>query len=127
MSLILRFLIPILFSAVAFGCAAEKVDYTYSENISQSLSSNLEVEYLGSSVEECDCFLPIQTVGVNLFRPQPTAKRTSNTHKNQYEFVRYGKVINIAGKYFKRTHHFKILNAFIKPGHRLISLGKLII
>ena len=62
---------------------------------------------------------PIQLTG--------TAKRTTNAHKNNFEFIAAGKAINtcIENHIFKKSS--TINTSFTKPEHRLIRLGKLII
>lgn len=129
MSHILRYLIIILFSAVAFVCGAETVDYT-NANISadaQQQALPLSSEALDSSASDLEFYLPTQILGANTFRPQPTAKRTGSTQKNNYEFVKCGKVINIANRHFCQSKPLNVLSSRIKPVHRLVCLGRLII
>lgn len=127
MNHILRYLIPILFSAVAFVCGAETVDYTDTNADYQQQALPLSSEALDSSASDLEFYLPTQILGANAFRPQPTAKRTSSTQKNNYEFVKYGKVISIANRHFCQSKPLNALSSRIKPVHRLVCLGRLII
>jgi hypothetical protein len=97
-----------------------------------------EVEHNDVAIEFCESFIesPMQSGEISLshqvtaphtIQIQGTAKRTSNAHKNNFEFIAAGRAINtcIENHIFKKST--TINTSFTKPEHRLIRLGKLII
>lgn len=122
-----RYFILIIFFAVAFLCVAENTDCTISECQTLTLPSDGETQYVDNSSFCSEYYLPSLTIGVNAFRPHPTAKRTGSEHKNNYEFVKAGKVINVGICNFVQRKPLNFLSIFIKSAYRLSCLGKLII
>ena len=86
-----------------------------------------EYYYSNSSHSDTDIDLPRQHTIATVLRIQSQGQRQFNAHKNNFDYQKSGKVYNVSidNIIFKR---FLILHlAFIKPDHRFISLGKLII
>lgn len=55
------------------------------------------------------------------------AKRTSNAHRNNFEYIASGKAINVCIENYIFKKSATINTSFTKPEHKLIRLGKLII
>jgi hypothetical protein len=123
---LLRYLIPVILAAIAL------VGHNYSSDLSLMISSNddCDTELASSystSLFESDVLVHPNLTSHQAFRLQTTNKRPSNTYKNSLEFVKLGKrintgVINLIQKKSLTSH-----SSFIKPYHRMICLGKLII
>lgn len=124
---ILKFFIVILLTTIAIvGCAKES-DPSNIKSQTNVFSSEIKVHYLESSISNIDLHLPSQYSSIsNNVRAHNTVKRTCNGHKNNFEFVKGGKVINVCiSNFIQRT--FKHQHRFVKSASWLISLGKLVI
>lgn len=128
MEKLLRYLISILI-AVAFIRGIDKPGSVSVEDSVESLASDEIAYYTDFSTSEIntDLFLPRQASSTNVLRVQSTTKRTSNVHRNNFEFVNSGTQINLSAKHFVQKKSLISHTHFIKPAHRLISFGKLII
>ena len=126
----LRFLLPVLFIAIAFVCDAwgcAPVLQATDPVIVDSEDNPQSIEVLESFPLESDLQLPRRFSGVSAPRLQNVVNRTYNTFRNNIEFLKAGKVV-YAG--FKSSIHKESLNLgylLVKPCHRLTWLGKLII
>lgn len=127
MEKLLRYLISILI-AVAFISGIDKPESVSVEDSVESLASDEIAYYTDFSASEIntDLFLPRQA-STNVLRVQSTTKRTSNVHRNNFEFVNSGTQINLSAKHFVQKKSLISHIRFIKPALRLISFGKLII
>lgn len=123
----LRFLISIVFVFVAFVCDAQDDDCTILCDFEQSEPDGNESEYIASSLLSTDFYLPRQVSGANALNIPTPLKRTSSEHKNNSEFVKAGKIINLGIGNFLENNPLNILSAFTKANHRLICFGRLII
>lgn len=91
-------------------------------------SHNVELCYFESTPSCSNICLPQHTSGVTLLHVQGTPiKRVCNAHKNNFEFVKFGKVVNAGIRSTIQKQSSNIFRSFTKPAHKLISLGKLII
>ena len=70
-------------------------------------------------------YRPCRISAVNVFRLQSAGKRTGKAYKSVSDFQKAGKAVEVAAfvkKDLPRKHY-----SYVKPFHRLISLGRLII
>lgn len=128
MDKILRFFVLALLATVALvGCSTE---FDSSVNASQTNASPsaIDVYDLDCATPNLELLLPRQYTGLtNAYRTHTTVKRPSNRHKNNIEFVKRGKVINVCLGNFVQQESFKNLHRFVRSATWLISLGKLVI
>ena len=125
---LLRHFIPVVLVAIAFIIGSgNRTDSVALECIANTLTTETECCNLESPVSQLDLLFPRQISGTNIPRLQNATKRTSNTHRNNLEFVKAGKVINAGIISSIQKESLNIHISFIKPACRLISLGKLII
>ena len=123
---LLRYFIPIiLLTAVVFAVNAENNDCTAAECQPYALVAELDYHNWETSLSHTDLHLPCQMSAANVFRLQSTGKRTGKAYKSVADFLKAGKAVRVAAfvkKELPRKHY-----SFVKPFHRLISLGRLII
>lgn len=127
MKVLEKYLIAIIFIAIAFVSCGKDLDLESKENPTETSTSELISPYLNSSNIDFDICFQRQVYSTTAFRVQSAAKRTSNANKNNLEFVKVGKIINtnILNLIHKKSLQQNI--SFIKPFHRMICLGKLVI
>ena len=126
----LRFLLPILFIAIAFVCDAwgcAPVPQTTEPVTVDSEDNPQTIDTLESFPSELDLQLPRRFSGVNTTRLQSVVKRTCNTFRNNIEFLKAGKIVYAGFESFIHKESLNLGYLFVKPCHRLIWLGKLII
>lgn len=123
---LLRYFIPIiLLTAVVFAVNAENNDSTAAECQPYALVAELDYHNWETSLSHTDLHLPCQMSAANVFRLQSTGKRTGKAYKSVADFLKAGKTVRVAAfvkKELPRKHY-----SYVKPFHRLISLGRLII
>lgn len=120
-----RFIIPIII-AIAFINGNEKVESTFSMDYTIEPTAKPTAYY--SDFSESNfvlCHTPLQSP--NLIRGQNTLTRKTYTHNTNFKHLKADKLENIGLKKFIKRKSLFVHSSFIKPFHRLISLGKLII
>ena len=124
----LKFFILLIFATVALvGCTVE-TDSQVVENRADISYSNIGVQYFDIDTPDIDLNLPRQISGIsNVHRVQNVVKRTNSWHKNNFEFVKSGKVVNVGISNFIQKESLSYLHRFVKSASWLITLGKLII
>lgn len=123
--ILFRFLIPIII-AIAFINGTEKVETTFSDDYTSELTTIPTAYY--SDLSESNfvlCHTPLQSP--NLIRGQNTLTRKVYTHNNNFKHLKADKIENIGIKKSATRKSLFVHFSFIKPFHRLISLGKLVI
>ena len=125
---LLRILIPIIFAAVAFTVFAEKFDSaSTAENQATHLLSKIDTQHIDSFTHYFDSDLQCNFLSARTNRLQSTRKRTSNTHKTNFDFIKDSNVPNASINNFIQKKSSNTHVSFTKPIHRLIRFGKLII
>ena len=124
----LRHIIVALISAFALvSCTAES-NSSIIESQANALPCKTNVHYLYSSTPNLDLHLPRQVTGINNIVQTPNIlKRVGNGHKNNAEFVKVGKVINVCTGNSIQQESSKNNPCHTKSASLLITLGKLII
>lgn len=127
MKVLEKYLIAIIFIAIVFVSCGKDLDLESKENPTETSTSELISPYLNSSNIDFDICFQRHFSSTTAFRVQSAAKRTNNANKNNLEFVKVGKIINtnILNLIHKKSLQQNI--SFIKPFHRMICLGKLVI
>lgn len=125
---ILKYYILLILATVALvGCTTEP-DSSATESKAGTSYSAIEAHYLDSYTQNIELHLPRQSSGIsNSFRAQNIVKKSNYEHKNNFKFVKGGKVINVHINYFIQQKHFKNRHRFAKPSLSLVGLGRLII
>ena len=127
MKYLLRFFVSIIFVAAAFVCGADSLESADTQIPVDDYASEVSCYYSDYSTADSDLYLPRRSSTANSFRLQSTAKRTNNAHKNNVEFVKVGKIVNIGTGSFILQESLNIRTFFTEPAQQLIRLGKLII
>ena len=128
MARILRLFILVLLTTVALvGCSTE-FDSSANASHATAFPSAIDVFEIDCDTPSLELLLPRQNSGLtNVYRSHYTVKRLSNRHKNNVEFVKGGKIVNVSLGNFIQQQSFKNLHRFVRSASWLISLGKLII
>lgn len=110
----------------ALGYAYDR-ESSGAETLPAQASTELTTTFIDSSVHNGNIAVSHHTSTPHTIQLQGATKRSSNAHKNNFEFIAAGKAINtcIENHIFKKSS--TINTSFTKPEHRLIRLGKLII
>lgn len=122
----LKYVVSIII-AIAFFNGSEKTESVIlTEEHGNSISEGL-ASYTNISVEDFNLLFTFRTSTNYTYTAQSSSNRTTNSLKNNLRFIKSGNFSdchnpNFTPKYFTSIHFL-----FIKPIHRLISLGKLLI
>lgn len=124
----LKIFILTVLAAIALVACATKSDSTTVESQALVSHSDIDVCYFDIDTPDLDLNLPRQISGIsNAHRVANAPKRTGNWHKNNFEFVKGNKVINVCVYNFIHKESLNNLHRFVKSASLLISLGKLVI
>lgn len=124
----LKIFILIVLATVALYSCTTRSDSTTIENQTLVSHSDIDVHYFHLDTPNVDLNLPRQISGIsNIHRVPNVVKRSGNWHKNNFEFVKSGKVVNVSISNFIQKESLSNLHRFAKSASWLISLGKLII
>ena len=126
MSNLLKYLIPIII-AIAFIDGVDKSDSVVLTDSVQDVSTEVEAFYSDYSSSDLDIYIPRRVSSTNVLRLQNTPKRANTTHRQNFKFMKAGKVVSIETSNFIQKKSQIIHSSFTKPVHRLISIGKLVI
>ena len=125
---ILNYFFLFFLFAVAFLSGAGKQDCVVSDSSPINTTTSEVVPCFSDySPSDSDLFIPRRTSTANAVRMQSTAKRTNNVYKNNFEFVKAGRVINVGVGNFIRKESLAFHPLFINLDKRFIRIGKLII
>lgn len=127
MKKLLRHLIPIILVAITFMGGTDESGSQATKNPAGNAIAGTASYASDSWVSDVYLYLTQQTPGANMFRVPGTSQRTKTAHKNPFEFIKAGKIIQTGICNFIHKESLTVHSSFIKPAHRLISLGKLII
>ena len=131
----LKFFVLVIFATIALIGCTTKSDSIIIENQTNISYSDIDVQYFDIDVQcfdidtpDIDLNLPRQISGIsNVHRVQNVVKRTNSWHKNNFEFVKGNKVINVYVSNIIQKESLNNLHRFVKSASWLITLGKLII
>ena len=124
----LKIFILIVLATVALSSCTTRSDSTTIENQTLVSHSDIDVHYFHLDTPNVDLNLPRQVSGIsNIHRVPNVVKRSGNWHKNNFEFVKSGKVVNVSISNFIHRESLNNLYRFVKSASLLISLGKLVI
>lgn len=126
MTKFIKYLIVIIF-AIAFFGGTNKSDSTIVENSIENLTTEFVTVHIDFSIFDSALHSSRQVSPVNTSTLQSTSQRANNGHRQNYTFIKAGKILNtgvINSIYNNSQTYYSYLT---KPTHRLISFGKLII
>lgn len=126
MTKFIKYLIVIIF-AIAFFGGTNKSDSTIVENSIENLTTEFVTVHIDFSIFDSALHSSRQVSPVNTSTLQNTSQRANNGHRQNYTFIKAGKILNtgvINSIYNNSQTYYSYLT---KPTHRLISFGKLII
>ena len=124
---LLRFIIPII-AIFAITCGINKSESVVTENFfTDGLTTPIDASYTEPTTLDFDLFFPRQVSSTNLLRIQNSTNRTNNANKNHFKYFNSIRVEYLGIKNFFNENSSIIHSSFIKPFHRMICLGKLVI
>lgn len=123
----LRYLILFIFAVLYYDGTA-KVDVSIEDSVEAECAANVVSCDTGFGLPEAEWCLPPRNVSfANSQRLQSSVKRITSTQRYIGGFYKTGKVSDAGSLQFIPNNNLISYSFFIKPAHRLISLGKLII
>ena len=123
----LRYLILFIFAVLYYDGTA-KVDMPIEDSVEADYSANVVSCETGFGLPEAEWCLPPRHVSfANSQRLQSSVKRITSTQRYIGGFYKTEKDSDIGSPQFIPNKNLISYSFFIKPAHRLISLGKLII
>ena len=124
---LLRFITPIIILAIALTIGTNNSKSIVLEESIDNSMSQIDATYIKPATIDFELFFPRQISSTNILRLQNTAKRINSTQKNNITPFNSSRIENLGIKNFINEKSSIIHSSFIKPFHRLICLGKLII
>ena len=123
----LRYLILFIFAVLYYDGTA-KVDMPIEDSVEADSAANVVSCDTGFGLPEAEWCLPPRHVSfANSQRLQSSVKRITSTQRYIGGFYKTGKDSDAGSLQFILNNNLISYSFFIKPAHRLISLGKLII
>lgn len=124
---LLRFITPIIILAIALTIGTNNSKSIVLEESIDNSMSQIDATYIKPTTIDFELFFPRQISSTNILRLQNTTKRINSTQKNNITHFNSSRIENLRIKNFTNEKSSIIHSSFIKPFHRLICLGKLII
>ena len=122
----IKYLILIII-AFAFIDGAGKSDSVDLENSIEDLTTEFITEHIDFSIFDSALHNSRQISSVSVPVLKTASQRANNTQKNNFTFVKAGKILNIGTINSIHNNSQTLYSYLTKPTHRLISFGKLII
>lgn len=126
MEKLLKYLIPIILLAVVVCGNIGKLDSFSDTSPTIGVTSEV-ISCYSDAVYDSDCLVQSPITTSHSFRLQTTTKRTNNTCKNNFEFVKFGRIADCNITNLLQKKSITRYSSFIKPSHRMICLDKLLI
>ena len=123
---LLKYLLVVIVAAVFWDRVEGFVhpDSNVKSTVQHVTDSQIHTSISASDSEIC---FPRQESFSSSHRVQSTSRRTNCTSRNNLEFTKSGKIINSGQRYFIQKQSIISHSSLIEPGHKLLSLGRLII
>jgi hypothetical protein len=122
----IKYLIAIIF-AVAFIDGSIKSDSIDTENSIEDLTTEFVTAHTDFSIFDSALHSSRQVSPISTSHLQNSSQRANNGHKQNYTFIKAGKILNIGIINSIQNNSQTLYSYLTKPIHRLISFGKLII
>lgn len=126
MKKLLKYILPVIVAA-AFAGSADRNECRLTDGLPGDVSIYAEACQTSLSEPDSELCLPRQTSLANAPQVQSSARRTSTTQRNSFEFTKAGKVENAGLRYFIQTVFIITRSPLADPANILLSSGKLII
>ena len=126
MKKIVKYLI-IAIIAIAFFGGTNKSDSAMAENSIEDLTIEFVTTDTNFSIFDSALHSSRQVSPVNTSSLQNTSQRANNGHRQNYTFIKAGKILNTGVINSIHNNSQTLYSYLTKPIHRLISFGKLII
>ncbi len=125
---LLRYLFAVILAAIAFAGNAKVSDLAGIEPQDVStLSDNEERCIIEATAPQFDFYASRHVFGEEVLRPQGSTTKPNTSLRGSFDFIKAGKVLNVGIINLNLKQSVNIRYSFIKPAHRLFSLGRLII
>ena len=111
----------------AIGYAHDRDSAAVVATLPAEASTELSTAFINSTAYSGDISPASHISSPHTVQLTGAAKRTSNAHRNNFEYIASGKAINVCIENHIFKKYSTINTSFTKSGHRLIRLGKLII
>lgn len=124
---LLKYLFPVLLAAITFISGADESVATDTRSAADDAIVPTASYASDSWSPDVSPNLPEEFSGAHAFRVPSATQRTKTAHKNPFGFLKVSKVTATGIHHFIDKESLIVYSSFIKPAHRLISLGKLLI
>lgn len=124
---ILKYLALLLCVAIATLGYANNTESSAVNRLPAEASTEFSTAFINSTAYSGDISPASHISSPHTVQLTGAAKRTSNAHRNNFEYIASGKAINVCIENHIFKKYSTINTSFTKSGHRLIRLGKLII
>ena len=126
MKKLLKYLLLVIVAAAFFSGTEGSVSVDTTEQCPDIFLYDEAFE-LSLSAPESELAVPRQVFFAHTHQVQSSARRTVNSHRNNLEFTKAGKLINAGIQYFVQNLTIVKGSSLSDPAQRLLCLGKLII
>lgn len=123
---ILKYLLPIIVAAVFAGSADDSSAHAKGCQIGD-ISFEASFSQVSISQSESEPCLPRPVYFSNTVNVHSSARTTTNIQRNNVEFAKAGKVVNVSRLYLIQKISLIVYSSIFNPAQRLLGLGKLII
>jgi hypothetical protein len=123
---LLKYLLLFVVAAAFCGGAGKDVAELSAQDIA-AVSFDDQACRADLSPTDSQLNLPRQTSLANTQRVQSSVRRSSGSQRNNVEFAKSGKIVNVTICYLAQIQLLIIHSTLIEPSRRLLCLGKLII
>ena len=120
----LTILLSVVIAALGY---ANQAECAAAERLPAEATTEYSTAFIDSTAS-CGDISPVSHIATpHTVQLTGAAKRSSNAHRNNFEFIAAGKAINVCIENCLFRESATINTSFTKSEHRLIRLGKLII
>lgn len=124
---IAKYITLLLFVAISAIGYASNSETSVAKTEHSEVVTELSTTIIESAAQNVELSLSHQAPIPSTIQLHSATKRTSNAHKNNFEFTKSGKCFSTCIGGYIHQHQLSTRLSFTKSHHRLIGLGKLII
>lgn len=123
---ILKYLLPIIVATVFVGSADDSTAHVKDYHIGD-ISFEASFSQVSISQSESEPCLPRPVSFSNTVNVHSSARTTTNIQRNNVEFAKAGKVVNVSRLCVIQKISLIVYSSIFNPAQRLLGLGRLII
>lgn len=122
----LKYLLPVIVVVAFWNCTEEPARSVSEVTVADDSIHNSSYLSIVSESESEPC-LPRQITFSKTYRTSGVARRTTNVHRSNLEFIKAGRTINTTLRYFIQLNSINSYSSLTEPRQKLHCLGRLII